>query len=88
MFPLLKTSETKVGAILYGLLAGISVFVVVVFGAFFLGVLGSWVQIYRLWDDSAEYQAWLPILFGEHSIVPGTIAGALVCWKIWRSRLH
>jgi hypothetical protein len=74
MLSLPQRSGTKVGAILYGLLAGISVVVVIVFGSFVLGVLGSWVHIYRLWDDSGEYQAWLPIIFGEYSIVPGLLS--------------
>jgi hypothetical protein len=62
----------------YGLLAGIFAVVLMVFVAIVLGVLGSWVHIYRLWDDSGEYQAWLPLIFGEYSIVPGIVVGAVV----------
>jgi zinc transporter ZupT len=88
MLSLPQKSGTKVGAILYGLLVGISAVVVIVFGAFVLGALGSWVHIYRLWDDSGEYQAWLPIILGEYAIVPAIVVGAVICWKIWKSRLR
>jgi len=88
MFSLPQRSATKIGAILYGLMAGISVVIVVVIGAFLLGVFASWIHIYRLWSDSGEYHAWMPLIFGEYSIVPGLILGAVVCWKIWKSRLR
>ena len=83
-------SGTVIGAVLYGLIAGISVVVLIILGsavlgilaALFLGVIESrWVYV------NDEARPWLPIIFGEYSIIPAFVVGALVCWGIWKSRL-
>jgi hypothetical protein len=78
---------TKVGAILYGLAAGVAVLVVIVFAATVLGVLIALLADATGWIGLGESKPWLPLALGEYSIVPGVVVGAFVCWKIWKSRL-
>ena len=82
------SSGTKVGAILYGLVAGISVALLIVFSSFLLGILAALVSIHIPRINLGELPPWLPIIFVELSLVPGIVVGAIVCWKIWKSRLH
>jgi hypothetical protein len=81
------SSGTKVGAILYGLVAGISVALTIVFCSFLLGVLAALVSIHTPQINLGEYPPWLPIIFAECSVVPAVPVGAIICWKIWKSRL-
>jgi len=81
-------SGTKVGAIVYGLAAGIATFIGVVFASASIGALLAWSSDSTGWIKLGEYKPWLPIIFGEYSVVPGIAAGAIVCWKIWKSRLR
>jgi hypothetical protein len=80
-------SGTKIGAVIYGLAAGIAILLGIVFASVLLGVLIAIVANARGWTGLGEYQPWLPVGFGEYSIVPGTMMGAIVCWKIWKSKL-
>ena len=82
------SGRTKVGAILHGLVAGISVVVVMVFVSFFLGVLAALIVIHTPRINLGEYPPWLPIIFVECSVIPAVVVGAIMCWKIWKSRLH
>ena len=85
----LKPSNgTKVGAILYGLVAGISLALVIVFSSFLLGILAALVSIHTPRINLGEYPPWLPIIFAECSVVPAFVVGAIICWKIWKSRLR
>ena len=78
---------TKIGAILYGLAAGMGVFVVIVFASALLGVFVDWFSSFTGWISLGEYGAWLPIMLGEYSLIPGLVVAVIVCWKIWKSRL-
>ena len=82
------SSGTKVGAILYGLVAGISVVVVMTFVSFFLGALTSWILGATEWVNLGEYSAWLPLIFAEYSSPLWVAVGAMVCWKVWKPRVH
>jgi hypothetical protein len=86
MFSLTPGSRTKLGSILYGLIAGTSALVGVILASFFLGALASLVfNLMRI--NPGGYAPWLPLAFAEYSTVPGIAVGAFVCWKIWKSRL-
>jgi hypothetical protein len=87
MFSLSPSGGTKVGAVLYGLVVGLSAVVLMVFSSFLLGLLATLVVIHtRL--NLGEYPPWLPIIFAECSVVPAVVVGAIICWKTWKSRLH
>ena len=81
-------SGTKVGAVIYGLAAGIASFIGVVFVSVVLGVLLAWFSDTTGWIQLGEYKPWLPIIFGEYSMAPGIVVGAIVCWRMWKSRLR
>jgi hypothetical protein len=78
-------SGTKVGAVFYGLAAGLATFIGIVFVSVLLGVLLAWFSALMM---LGEYKPWLSIIFGEYSMVPGIVLGAIVCWRIWRARLR
>jgi hypothetical protein len=59
-----------------------------VFASFFLGVLAAFIVIYTPRINLGEYPPWLPIIFAECSVVPALVVGAIICRKIWKSRLH
>jgi len=82
------SSGTKVGAILYGLVAGSSVALLIVFSSLLLGILAALVSIHTPQINFGEYPPWLPIIFAECSVVPAFVVGAIICWKIWKSRLR
>lgn len=82
------SNGTKVGAILCGLAAGASVVVVIVFSSFLLGILAALVAIHTPRINLGEYPPWLPFIFAECSVVPAVVVGAIICWKIWKSRLQ
>jgi hypothetical protein len=88
MLSLPQRYGTKTGAVLYGLVAGISAVVIIVFGAFFIGVFASWIPVLWAWDQTGEYSAWAPLIFAEYSVLPALAVGAVVAWWIWRSRLR
>jgi hypothetical protein len=88
MLSLTQGSGTKLGAILYGLGLGLATLVGVVFTSFLLGAFIAWLFDSNGWTGLGEYKPWLPIIFGEYSIVPGVIVGAVVCWKIVKSKLR
>ena len=67
------SGETKVGAILYGLVAGISVASVIVFSSFWLGILAALVAIHTPRINFGEYPPWLPITFATRSVVPAFV---------------
>ncbi len=75
-------------AILYGLGAGLMTLVGVVLTSVLLGAFIAWLFDSNGWTGLGVYKPWLPIIFGEWSIVPGTVVGAIVCWKIWKSELR
>lgn len=79
---------TKVEAVLYGLGLGMATFIGVVFASFLMGALIAWLFDSHGWTGLGEYKPWLPIILGEYSIVPGIVIGAVVCRKIWKSRLR
>ena len=81
-------SGTKIGAVLYGLAAGVAVLLVTVFVATFLGVLIALFADYTGWRGLGEAKPLLPLTFGEYSILPGIVVGVVVCWRIWKSRLR
>jgi hypothetical protein len=81
-------SGTKVGAVLYGLAAGIAAFIAVVFVSLLVGVLLAWLSDARGWINFGENKPWLPLMFGEYSMPPGIVVGGIVCWRIWKSRLR
>jgi hypothetical protein len=78
------SNGTKAGAILYGLVAGTSVVVVMVFASFFLGVLAALIVIHTPQINLGEYPPWLPIIFAECSVAPAVVVGGIICWKIWK----
>ena len=82
------SSGTKIGTILYGLGAWLVTFVGVVLTSVLLGVFIAWLADSNGWTGLGEYKPWLPIIFGEYSVVPGIVVGAVVCWKIWKSGLR
>ena len=88
MLSLPQRTGTKTGAILFSLGAGLAAFVGVAVTSFLLGVFIAWLFDFYGWTGLGEYKPWLPIIFAEYSIVPGVVVGAVVCWKIWKSRLH
>jgi hypothetical protein len=88
MLSLPQRSGTKVGAILFSLGVGLAAVVGVVFTSVLLGAFIAWLFDSNGWTGLGEYKPWLPIIFGEYSIVPGVVVGAVVCWKMWKSRLH
>jgi hypothetical protein len=79
---------TKLGAILDGLGVGLATLIGVVFTSFLLGAFIAWLFDSNSWTGLGEYKPWLPIIFGEYSIVPGVVVGAVVCWKRLKSRLR
>jgi hypothetical protein len=82
-----RYSGTKIGAVIYGLAAGIAILLGLVFASVLLGVLIALLADATGWTGLGEYKPWLPLGFGEYSMVPGALVGAIVCWKIWKSRL-
>jgi hypothetical protein len=88
MLSLTQSSGTKLGTILYGLGVGFASLMGVVFTSVLLGVFIAWLFDSNGWTGLGEYKPWLPIIFGEYSTVPGVVVGAVVCWKILKSRLR
>jgi hypothetical protein len=80
-------SGTKVGAVIYGLAVGVATLIGLVFVSVSLGILLAWFSDSTGWIKLGGYKPWLPLIFGEYSIVPGIIVGSVVCWRIWKSRL-
>jgi hypothetical protein len=78
---------TKVGAILFGLAAGFATFIGIVIVSISVGALIAWLFDSNGWKGLGDYKPWLPIVFGQYSIVPGIAVGVLVCWKVWKTRL-
>lgn len=81
-------SGTKVGAIIYGLAAGVATFVGLVFVSVLVGALIAWLLDTNGWTGLEEYKPWLPIILGEYSMPPAIVVGAIVCWRIWKARLR
>jgi hypothetical protein len=79
-------SGTKVAAVIYGLATGIASFIGVVFAS--VGVLLAWFCDTTGWIKLGEYKPWLPIIFGQYSMAPGIVVGAIVCWRMWKSPLR
>jgi hypothetical protein len=88
MLSLTQSSGTKLGAILYGLGVGFATLIGVVFTSVLLCAFIAWLFDSNGWAGLGEYKPWLPIIFGEYSIVPGVVVGAIVCWKMSKSRLR
>jgi hypothetical protein len=88
MFSFLQSRGTKPRAIFYGLGVGLATLIAIVLTSVLLGAFIVWLFESNGWKGLGEYQPWLPIIFGEYSIVPGVVVGAVVCWKIWKSRLR
>jgi hypothetical protein len=61
---------------------------IIVFSSFLLGILAALVSIHTPRINLGELPSWLPIIFAECSLVPAVVVGAIICWKIWKSRLH
>jgi len=70
------------------LAAGIATFTGVVFVSILLGILLAWFSDSTGWIKLGENKPWLPLIAGECSIVPGIVVGAVVCWRIFKSRLR
>jgi hypothetical protein len=77
----------RVGAVFCGLAAGIGVAVAI---SVALGLVGAAISLAGNagWVHLGEYQPWLPLIGLEQGFLLGLVLGAIVCWRIWRSRLR
>jgi hypothetical protein len=86
MWTLPRSAFQKIGIVIYGLAVGVGTALSI--SAAFL-VLGSVISLFAQstgWIHLGEYQPWLPIMGAEYGLFIGLVLGALVCWKVWRSR--
>jgi hypothetical protein len=74
----------KVGAIFYGLAAGLGVAIATSVALCLLGVVIALFANYTRWIPS---QPWLPLVGLEQGFLLGIVLGAIVCWRVWRTRL-
>jgi hypothetical protein len=78
---------TKIGAVIYGLAAGIATLLGIVFVCVVVGILLAWFSDSTGWIKLGGYKPWLPLIFGEYSIPPGMIVGSVVGWRTWKAGL-
>lgn len=80
------TMPQRVGAVLSGLVAGMGVALATSAALSLVGV-GIAEAGNAGWIHLGEYQPWLPIIGLEQGFLLGLVLGAIVCWRVWRSRL-
>ncbi|MFZ0477749.1 MAG: hypothetical protein WAL71_01275 [Terriglobales bacterium] len=80
------TMPQKVGAIFSGLVAGAGVVLATSATLCLVGIAASEAGNAG-WIHLGEYQPWLPIIGLEQGFLFGLVLGAIVCWRVWRSRL-
>ena len=71
-----------VGVILYGLVAGLAGFTVIVLGQILVAFLGVWIFHHLGWEQASAWAA----KFGFYYIffvVVGLIAGIIICLRVW-----
>src|ERR1017187_1961998 len=74
--------------ILNAIAAGLSAFLILEAGAFFLGVIASWILVKTEWIHLGEYSSLLGIELVYRAFYPAMIAGVIVCWMVARSLLR
>ncbi len=87
MWTLSYTTPQKIGVVLYGLAAGVGATVLPSAALFLVGLAFS-LMGNAGWIHLGEYQPWLPLAGLEYGFFLGIIIGAVVCWKVCRSRLR
>ena len=87
MDPVLHTTPQKIGVVLYGLAAAVGATVLTSAALFLVGLAFS-LMGNAGWIHLGEYQPWLPLAGLEYGFFLGIIIGAVVCWKVCRSRLR
>jgi hypothetical protein len=82
MSPSGNSFPKTVGAILYGLIAGLAATVVIVLGCMFLGLLVGWASSSLGWKQlgyAATVAGFSSVYF---TVVIGLIVGIIVCYKV------
>ena len=74
--------------ILNAIAAGLSAFLILEAGAFFLGVIVSWIFAITGWVHLGEMSSWLGLELAYHAFYPAMIAGVIVCCMVARSLLR
>ncbi len=77
----------KIGAVLYGLLAGIAVFIILPLGALVLGIAFMLINQATHLIELGEAEAWLGILFAQYAFYAAFVIGPIVWWKVCARRL-
>jgi hypothetical protein len=80
------TMPQKVGAVFSGLAAGAGV-ALATSAALCLAGVGVAEAGNAGWIHLGEYQPWLPLIGLEQGFFLGIVLGAIVCWRVWTSRL-
>ncbi len=76
----------KVGAVVYGLVAGFSTALATSAALPLVGLAFSLAGNMG-WIHLGEYQPWLPLIGMEYGFLLRLVLGGFVCWRVWRSRL-
>lgn len=87
MWTLQPSVPQKIGIVIYGLVAGLCTAVGTSAVLLVLGIAVSLFAQSTGWIHLGEYQPWLPMIGLEYGFFLGIVLGAIVCWRVWRSRL-
>ena len=85
MLPL--STPQKIGVIFYGLVVGVGTTFGISAGLFLMGLTVSLFAQYTGFPHLGEYQPWLAIAGLEYGFFLGIPVGAVVAWRVARSRL-
>src|ERR1700687_3024718 len=83
-----RNVASKIWMILYAIAAGLSAFLILEAGAFFLGVIVSWIFAITGWVHLGEMSSWLGLYLVYRGFYSAMIVGVIVCWIVARSLLR
>jgi hypothetical protein len=78
----------KIGIVIYGVAVGLGTALGTSAAFLVLGIAISLFAQSTRWIRLGEYQPWLPIIGMEYGFFLGLIIGAILCWRLWRTRFE
>ena len=83
-----NSAPSIIGIIFYGLVAGFAATVVIVLGFIFLGLFACWMFHYLGWMHGGELSLACGLGSVYYTVIPGLVVGAIVCARVWITRLR